>query len=264
MNKLIFTMEISSEDQGVYRIKVKDQSSFTFIKYSLLTRTLEFPENNCLSNILKKHEQQLEKIFHNKRENTFFPGFKLKFVLREDEETPIFNYNEKTVILDRRNGKLSRRIADRGEDNIYIIYTDGCFLDKINKGGYAVIIKTPQGDYSHYSNNTSETSSNLIELSGVIFGLKILYNIEKLRIVTDSHYVIKGSTSWIENWKENGWHTANGDLVKNIDHWKELDKLTSNRYIEFQWVKAHSNHFENTLCDLFARDAAQSTPLQQN
>ncbi|WBW99763.1 RNase H family protein [Oceanirhabdus sp. W0125-5] len=53
----------------------------------------------------------------------------------------------------------------------------------------------------------------------------------------------------------NGWLTANGEKVKDIDNWVKFDKLTEGKYIEFQWVKGHSDHFENTLCDLYAKDA---------
>ena len=97
-------------------------------------------------------------------------------------------------------------------------------------------------------------NSSLIELIAVIEGLKELADHKKVRIVTDSRYVIKGLTEWLYNWKLNDWYTAQGEKVKNITFWKEYFMLTQGKYIEFEWVKAHSSHFENTICDSYAKE----------
>jgi len=34
--------------------------------------------------------------------------------------------------------------------------------------------------------------------------------------------------------------------------------VCNEKYIEFQWVKGHSNHFENSICDMYARDIAKA------
>jgi ribonuclease HI len=86
--------------------------------------------------------------------------------------------------------------------------------------------------------------------------LELLKDEVEIRLITDSQYVRKGLTEWIINWKLNNWKTANGESVKNIKHWKKFDNLSNNKYIEFQYVKAHSQQFENTMADLYARDAA--------
>jgi len=91
----------------------------------------------------------------------------------------------------------------------------------------------------------------------VIEGLKKTQHIENLRIISDSRYVIKGLTEWVFNWKLNDWHTAQGEKVKNIEYWQEFDKLTENKYIEFEWVKGHSSQYENSICDFYAKMLAK-------
>ena len=132
------------------------------------------------------------------------------------------------------------------------LFTDGSF-DHIKKlGGYAILIKSNSNYYIHQV-KTQEKGNNLIELLAVIKGLEYLKNEPKIRIVTDSQYVIKGITEWLPIWKINKFYTANGTKAKNINYWKKADKLIHGKYIEFEWVKAHSEHFENTICDMKAK-----------
>jgi len=75
-------------------------------------------------------------------------------------------------------------------------------------------------------------------------------------ITTDSKYVKNGITDWIHNWKKNGWKTAAKKEVKNKELWTELDLLTNEFEISWNWVKAHSNDKLNNEVDLIAREAA--------
>ena len=59
--------------------------------------------------------------------------------------------------------------------------------------------------------------------------------------------------------KLNNWKTSTGNTAKNVETWKKIDGLTQNKYIEVVWIKGHSGHFENTLCDLYAREAAEKS-----
>ena len=56
-----------------------------------------------------------------------------------------------------------------------------------------------------------------------IEALKSLPEGSAIRLVTDSTYVKDGITSWMANWKRNGWKTAAKKPVKNVDLWQALD-----------------------------------------
>jgi ribonuclease HI len=74
-----------------------------------------------------------------------------------------------------------------------------------------------------------------------------------VKIVTDSTYVKDGITSWMANWKRNGWRTAAKKPVKNEDLWRELDTENAAHQVEWAWVKGHSGHPENDRADELAR-----------
>lgn len=88
-----------------------------------------------------------------------------------------------------------------------------------------------------------------------IEGLRALQRGCKVSLTTDSQYVKKGITEWIEGWKKKGWKTANRKPVKNVDLWKELDIEVENHEVDWHWVKGHSGHHENEWADELANQA---------
>ena len=107
-----------------------------------------------------------------------------------------------------------------------------------------------------HTKRTKSGNSNLMEMLAVMEALELIGEEEKIRIVTDSQYVRKGLTEWVFNWKLNNWRTANNEQVKTLKYLMELDLLTDNKYLELQWVKGHADHFENTMCHLYAKEEA--------
>ena len=69
---------------------------------------------------------------------------------------------------------------------------------------------------------------------------------------TDSQYVKNGITSWIHNWKRNGWRTADKKPVKNDELWKRLDEALARHTVRWHWVKGHAGHPENERADELA------------
>ena len=66
----------------------------------------------------------------------------------------------------------------------------------------------------------------------------------------------QGTQSWMSSWKRNGWRTANGQAVKNVELWQSLDQAIASHQITWHWVKGHAGHPENERCDELARQAA--------
>ena len=137
------------------------------------------------------------------------------------------------------------------------IYTDGSCLENPGNGGWAAIIiidKTKK----IISGNQKNTTNNRMELLAPIEALKTIQINSEIEIITDSKYVKLGITEWINNWKKNGWKTANKQGVRNKELWTELDLLNSKFEISWNWVKAHSTNKFNNEVDLLARNAANS------
>ena len=135
------------------------------------------------------------------------------------------------------------------------IYTDGSCLENPGNGGWAAIIIFKK-EKKIISGNQKNTTNNRMELLAPIEALKTLKINSEIEIITDSKYVKLGITEWINNWKKNGWKTANKKEVKNIELWKELDSLVENFNIKWSWVKGHSTDQLNNEVDLIAKKAA--------
>ena len=135
------------------------------------------------------------------------------------------------------------------------IYTDGSCLENPGNGGWAAIIINNRKK-TQIRGSKKNTTNNQMELLAPIEALKKIPKGSKVQIFTDSKYVKSGITEWIKNWKKNGWKTANKQKVKNKDLWTELDILSSEFEISWNWVKAHSTDELNNEVDLIAREAA--------
>ena len=135
------------------------------------------------------------------------------------------------------------------------IYTDGSCLENPGNGGWAAII-IDDGKKTQIKGSKKNTTNNQMELMAPIEALKKIPKGSKVQIFTDSKYVKSGITEWINNWKKNGWKTANKQKVKNKDLWVELELLSNDFDIKWSWVKAHSIDKLNNEVDLIAREAA--------
>lgn len=132
------------------------------------------------------------------------------------------------------------------------IYTDGACSGNPGAGGFGAVLI--------YNDTTKEifggaehTTNNQMELMAVIKALEALKEPCIIDLYTDSMYVKNGITAWINNWKKNGWKTADRKPVKNMELWQELDSLRNKHNIEWHWVKGHSANQYNDLADELAR-----------
>ncbi|XP_027752047.1 ribonuclease H1 [Empidonax traillii] len=81
-------------------------------------------------------------------------------------------------------------------------------------------------------------------------------NIKKLIIYTDSKFTINGITSWVDNWKTNGWRTSSGGSVINKEDFERLDKLSKDIEIQWMHIPGHAGFQGNEEADRLAREGA--------
>ncbi len=244
-------MEIVDERSGVYSIVAEDGTEKALIRFDPNTQELSYANENSLTDFLNSNGHQFRKILHHKRKDTFRAGFRLAFSMIDGKD--VAAYNDKRNLLVSDHGQVYV-IAPEKKRRLAEIYTDGSYCEKYEAGACSYLIKNLEGRYTERSFRTDSRSSALIELEAVIAALTDYP--EDVRIITDSQYVRKGIAEWIVHWKLNDWTTASGAKAKNISQWIHLDRLCRRRYVEFEWVKAHSGHFENDYCDIQARGLA--------
>ncbi len=107
------------------------------------------------------------------------------------------------------------------------------------------------------------TTNNRMELTAVIEALARLRRPSRVILHTDSQYVQKGITEWINGWKARGWRTAAKEPVKNVDLWKKLDEVVRTHDIDWVWVKGHAGHEGNERADELANKGCATVDVTQ-
>ena len=80
------------------------------------------------------------------------------------------------------------------------IFTDGACSGNPGPGGWGVILCWPDKEREMYGGE-KDTTNNRMELLAVIKGLETLSQNSEVVVYTDSQYVQKGMTEWLEKWK---------------------------------------------------------------
>ena len=138
------------------------------------------------------------------------------------------------------------------------IYTDGACSGNPGKGGWGAILI--YGDAKkEISGAEKMTTNNKMELTAPIEALKLLKRPCKVKLYSDSAYLINAFVQgWIYNWFKNGWKTADKKDVKNKELWQEINAFTKVHSIEWIKVKGHSDNKYNNRCDEMAVAATKA------
>ena len=134
------------------------------------------------------------------------------------------------------------------------IFSDGACSGNPGPGGYGAIIRYGSA-VKEISGCEKETTNNRMELTAVIEALRGLKRPCEVTVITDSVYVVKGMTEWMQGWIRNQWRNSQKKPVKNRDLWETLLRLSRTHQIQWSWVKGHDGHPENERCDRLAREA---------
>lgn len=131
------------------------------------------------------------------------------------------------------------------------IFTDGACKGNPGLGGWGALLEYGEQSKELYGGEAN-TTNNRMELTAAIEALAALNRNCELTLYTDSQYVRRGITEWLQNWKKNGWKTAAKKPVKNADLWQKLDEQVARHQINWVWVKGHAGNPGNERADYLA------------
>ena len=89
------------------------------------------------------------------------------------------------------------------------IYTDGACSGNPGPGGWGAILMYKENK-KEISGGKKDTTNNVMELTAVIEALKLLKYPCKVKLYSDSAYVVNSiEKGWIYSWRKNGWNYCN-------------------------------------------------------
>ena len=143
------------------------------------------------------------------------------------------------------------------------IFTDGACRGNPGPGGWAALLR--YGDIEKSIRGAlADTTNNRMELIAAIEGLAALKRRSRVVLTTDSEYVRRGITEWVDRWKRRDWRRADKQPVRNQDLWQRLDSLNGAHCVRWRWVKGHSGHVENERVDREANAAIDEMLREQS
>jgi ribonuclease HI len=134
------------------------------------------------------------------------------------------------------------------------IFTDGACRGNPGPGGWGALLRWNDHE-KKLKGAVRDTTNNRMEMTAAIEALRSLKQSCCIRLTTDSQYLRRGITEWLQNWKRNNWRNSQKKPVKNKDLWQVLEKEIARHEITWLWVKGHSGHYENELADQLANEA---------
>lgn len=157
-----------------------------------------------------------------------------------------------------------KEISD--EPGTLALYSDGGCRGNPGPGAFAFVIQEHGGEVlAEGVEYDSLTTNNKMELSGPLKGLEELLSVlpargrdpllSKVKVITDSKYVVEGMKSWVQGWKARGWKKADNKAPENLELWQSLDEIRNHfMQVEWMWVKGHAGHPQNEYCDRKANE----------
>lgn len=134
-----------------------------------------------------------------------------------------------------------------------VLYTDGACSVNPGRGGWCAILSY-NGREKVLSGGEAQTTNNAMEIKSVIMGLKSLKEPCKVKVHSDSAYVVRAfSEGWIYAWEKRAWKRPDRGEVKNRELWEELLALSRIHNLEFVKVRGHADDENNNRCDKIAR-----------
>jgi ribonuclease HI len=101
------------------------------------------------------------------------------------------------------------------------------------------------------------TDSSRMELQAAIAGMAILDEPCRVEVVSDSKNTVDAINGQLDTWKQNGWRSSKKRPIVHQDLWQQLDAQMQVHEVSATWVKGHSGHKQNSICDRIARSLSK-------
>jgi len=141
-------------------------------------------------------------------------------------------------------------------------YCDGAIHKQTEVGGVGGVIETPDellvffGMFAGSTSSRSELAAALTTLHHVNV-LFPQHRKDKIVLMSDSMYVVRGATQWAPIWRMNKWRTTvDREEPSHVDLWKKILLLAAGLpHLSWHYVPGHSGVPGNELADFLAQQS---------
>jgi len=137
------------------------------------------------------------------------------------------------------------------------IFTDGSAIGNPGPGGWAAVVLRDRQRYE-MAGCEPWTTIQAMELFAAVRALSLLPAGSGVELCSDSEYLIKGMRTFVFRWISQGWMNRQGRKLQDQDLWEQLLTLNQTLCIDWQWIRGHNGHPEQTRADALAYRAARS------
>ena len=132
------------------------------------------------------------------------------------------------------------------------IVCDGSSLGngKLNPRAAAAAVLGFKGYWKAVGQYLGKATNQQAEIAAAVLGLENLKEPCKVKLLSDSRYVVETMNS--------GWKRKT-----NHDWWERLDKAAAKHTIEWQWIRGHAGHEIQDIVDKAARKIAKQGKVDQ-
>jgi len=133
------------------------------------------------------------------------------------------------------------------------IVCDGSSLGngRVNPRAAAVAVLGYKGYWKAVGEYLGKATNQQAEIAAAILGLENLKEPCKVKLLSDSRYVVETMNS---GWKRKA----------NLDWWTRLDRAAAKHTIEWEWIKGHAGHEVQDIVDKAARKIAKEGKVDQD
>jgi len=137
------------------------------------------------------------------------------------------------------------------------LWTDGGCRPNPGVGGWAVVMRAANGREKTLSGAEVHTTNNRMEMMAAIQGLEALSRPFAVTLHTDSEYLFLTMKDRLARWRRNGWRTAKGKPVENVDLWERLAAAAERHHVDWRWTRGHAGDPMNERVDELATAARE-------
>ena len=132
------------------------------------------------------------------------------------------------------------------------IVCDGSSLGngKLNPRAAAVAVLGFKGYWKAVGEYLGKATNQQAEIAAATLGLENLKEPCKVKLLSDSRYVVETMNS--------GWKRKT-----NHDWWQRFDKAAAKHTVEWEWIKGHAGHEVQDIVDKAARKIAKQGKVDQ-